>query len=751
MKKKLFSFVLVFVLCFSSIVPVFASVDVPSVDVGTNPLSAINDVLNTGKTMLDIAGTVATTGAEIAARTSERRYYDTLTAMAQGGSGVFAARGGGTNYTNIIDASTTSINYIDTSTNRYTTNNYNEIYYNSTYNTYYATTNNYDYYITYAPTYTYVTYVGATAEWDSRQEVCYYFELPDGRNSYDLTAKDVYGMVFDYDVKNYNSVVEDDGKTLGLYHFDGNVFDSSANKQDITWNTGASVTYLDSNAFDACLYLDGSEHSFTVPTNVGTGDFTLEFRFYAVPVTTKSVAFSGVDEQTLYWFKLSDRTYQADGATLKTDVRYATSTIDPRTSYVDSPPLNDASWGHDYEVTLYYTTHYLFDYDSSKYILLDGDVVNSGSVWPDASSVNHFVEHDLSSDSNMGVFEKSIAVFDIFDLGFGYLQMNKTDNKRYSRLDIGDLVFTNVPAADYSATGTFGYMGNDGFENFPVGQWVNCSVVRSGGTLKKYFNGVLVDTVSDSTNYSEFTFDMATDCFQYCYIDELRVSNCALYSGSTYSVPSAPFDTNDVLVLPDNVKNKTVYIQSSEEVSDYRIGGVRPTYPVKGSVFVGLTSDYKVESIQQYNGSEWTLVRGAVGVDGTAQNLTGYSFAAAAVTPDTYPDPDNPGGGSGGGTTDPDDPGGGSTDTGSSIWEKIGAFFKGIGQGIGGLFSGLFDGILALFNTVLSLFQSLKGFGTGFVSFLGAMMPFIPAEIITILTAAVGVSVILLILKIFRK
>lgn len=117
MKKKLFSLILVFTLCFTS---VFVLAPAASAAEWTDVLGPINDVLSSGKTMIDIAGTVATTGAEVAARTSERRYYDTLTAMAQGGSGVFAARGGGTNYTNIIDASTTSINYIDTSTNQYT-------------------------------------------------------------------------------------------------------------------------------------------------------------------------------------------------------------------------------------------------------------------------------------------------------------------------------------------------------------------------------------------------------------------------------------------------------------------------------------------------------------------------------------------------------------------------------------------------------------------------------------------------------
>lgn len=104
-------------------------------------------------------------------------------------------RNGGTpSYQSILN--TTNNTFYDMS--RDYTYTYNTAYYNNTYNSYYipVTYNDvdYNYFITYAPTYTNITYIVDGCN-DPSQAVSnnYYFQLPDGRNSYDLTADEVFG------------------------------------------------------------------------------------------------------------------------------------------------------------------------------------------------------------------------------------------------------------------------------------------------------------------------------------------------------------------------------------------------------------------------------------------------------------------------------------------------------------------------------------------------------------------------------
>lgn len=174
----------------------------------------------------------------------------------------------------ILDFSKRSLNYINASTNnRYVTNNFTNIHYNQTYNTFHTTINNNNYYIQYAPTY--VTVVNGTSVEDAKISR-FYFKLPDGRNSSDLTADDVYGMVFGYDAINYNQVLEEPTLTL-LTHFDGSHDDVGPNSISHKYQSGASISFSDEGRFDQCLYWPSSEYrylSYNFAAN--SGDFTFE-------------------------------------------------------------------------------------------------------------------------------------------------------------------------------------------------------------------------------------------------------------------------------------------------------------------------------------------------------------------------------------------------------------------------------------------------------------------------------------------
>lgn len=167
---------------------------------------------------------------------------------------------------------------------------------NDSYNTY-----NYHWEYNYYIDYTSITYIGDTEEYEDPFE-CYY-ELPDGRSSADLTKEELEQISLNFvDVINYARSADDVNMRV-LYHFDGNTDDSSywsyCTKFD--WVEGASLTYMDEGTFNGSLYLDETDHKFTItlPNNDMGGDFTFQFRYYqsytAAPVTDGIISFGFVD------------------------------------------------------------------------------------------------------------------------------------------------------------------------------------------------------------------------------------------------------------------------------------------------------------------------------------------------------------------------------------------------------------------------------------------------------------------------
>lgn len=189
----------------------------------------------------------------------------------------------------IYDESTKTY-YID-SHDSYTTNIYN----------YYT----YQYYINY----TSITYIGYTEQYDKHYEV--YYKLPDGRSSADLTAEELEQLNLSIDVINYGRSA-DDVSLRSLYHFDGDTDDASYWNYctSFTWNKGASLTYMDEGTFEGSLYLDETEHDFTLTMPSGLmGDFTLQFRYYQSATAAP---------QTDSYIKLGTATVmQFDGANIK--------------------------------------------------------------------------------------------------------------------------------------------------------------------------------------------------------------------------------------------------------------------------------------------------------------------------------------------------------------------------------------------------------------------------------------------------
>lgn len=150
--------------------------------------------------------------------------------------------------------------------------------FNTTNNTYYT----YNYSYTYHINYTSITYIGTTAEYDEIYE--YYYELPDGRSSADLTADELLALNTEVDVVPYARST-DNTALRSLYHLDGNTRDDSywSYCTDWEWKEGASITYMEApSPFGGYLYLDETEHEWdmVLPSVVSSGDFTLQWRMY---------------------------------------------------------------------------------------------------------------------------------------------------------------------------------------------------------------------------------------------------------------------------------------------------------------------------------------------------------------------------------------------------------------------------------------------------------------------------------------
>lgn len=177
-----------------------------------------------------------------------------------------------------------TLNYIDQliydqSTKTYMVDSHDSYTWNETTNNYVTVNNNFHY--EYHINYTSITYIGSTAEYDKVYEL--YYELPDGRSSADLTADELQALNLAVDVIPYIRSA-DDTSIRALYHFDADTLDSSYWNYlgKLTWAEGASITYMDANAFNGALYLDENAHDFTItlPSSITSGDFTLQFRYY---------------------------------------------------------------------------------------------------------------------------------------------------------------------------------------------------------------------------------------------------------------------------------------------------------------------------------------------------------------------------------------------------------------------------------------------------------------------------------------
>lgn len=673
---------------------------------------------------------------------------------------------------------------------------YNTAYYNQTYNSYYipVTYNDvdYNYFITYAPTYTNITYIQDGCN-DPAQAVSdnYYFELPDGRNSYNLTADDVFGIPLAGEVINYDAVPENDN-CVALYHFDGNMKDSSGAGSVVSFLEGSIPAYRESDSYGQCLYLSSTDNlSITLPQEL-EAPYTIEFRVNYGTNRTFTPASS--------FFAM--RSFASSGK-YTNNFTCSISIPDPRNELAEYLYLYEEgveSWSA------------LVPFLS--FLGVDGsDSVERISISCNTSSISAY---------------RYSSVYYVYHQGLGtYVPM--TEYEHYN----ASAYATAVAAADKARANNSFKPSSVSFPSFPLNRetWYNISIVNDGTQIKWYREGVPF-TPPDGWNVSNGSISSVSLSgvagLTYSCYDELRISKGALYSGE-YTPHVGPFDVPTVLVTPDisAVPDGTVAVKSAVSVADFRVGGVRPSYPVEGSVYISLDADKKVTSCQQYQSGTWTECQGSVCKDNNWVELTGYSFAGQVVNEDDFAEvidkKEDPAAGTDAnpeaeatsftvhyykeGTTDKVrrdtvyqnlavgaaftasaptvkgykalaasaeitvtadgehifyysvdesiDPGGSDDDPSKpgffdGLLLSVKSLVNVICGFVGGVVQSVLSGITGIISTLIDAFKAVLSLGGHFGDFLAAALGFVPREIIDLLIAGIAVSIALAIIKFIR-
>ena len=145
----------------------------------------------------------------------------------------------------------------------------------------------------------------------------------------------------------------------------------------------------------------------------------------------------------------------------------------------------------------------------------------------------------------------------------------------------------------------FGHGGTDDItshtdHDFTLHEWHHVVAVRASGQLSLYIDGRQAQTpVSDTNNYNQrnelwvgaIYNQLTTEMFT-GYIDDLRISNIARYSGATFSVPTEPHiaDSNTLTLLRMEQSQLNITLPPSPVANDviniWDIGGQCETNPV---------------------------------------------------------------------------------------------------------------------------------------------------------------------------
>lgn len=544
----------------------------------------------------------------------------------------------------------------------YTVNTY-DVTYNNDNRRY--TTNYYTWNITYNITNTYVTYIGSNDAYQQK-EYEFYYELPDGRSSADLTADEVAGLSFQFaDVMNYQRSATD-SNLRALYHFDGDLSDAGffSDKTAFSWQQGASITYMDSSVFDGALYLDETAHKFdvTLPSNIRANeDFTIQFRYYQAsqPDTLSNIENTFAVGGTVF-FKWDERyLYDASGLNLGSLpvgnwcelalVRHGGTVY----LYVNGIKVtswtNSAALGKVFSFALGSTSraYSMLDelrvlnfaiaqsgagytptsvpYDSNLVLVLPGEEKVVDEWWEFQSPNNLLSNPDFTVDGYPFPSASSTP-----NGQFRWRSSGTTYSPAFVSLDDGLLTlgstsssasfldYTNVP---YGFFYPLYYLSSSNVASYAPG------LVSSDKTSATTFTFSVVDVLGEvysltfpfSTSAKTASFSWGKLEYKYAKkssgYGEQRAVFITPASGKSIDIVYAELvkgSASEVVATKvasvfdlSTLKPNTAAVQTDIPIHGYTVGGVRPTFPVRGDVWFAVTNG-RVSSVQVYTGSAWT-------------------------------------------------------------------------------------------------------------------------------------------------
>lgn len=501
------------------------------------------------------------------------------------------------------------------------------------------TTNYYSFSYTYNIEYTSITYIGASEEYTKTYDV--YYELPDGRSSADLTKEELEQLNLEIDVINYGRGT-DDTRLRSLYHFDGNTEDSSYWNYctSFDWNDGASLTYLESNSFNGCLYLDELDHDFTLtlPSSLGSGDFTLDFRYYqSATLTPQLDSYITVGGQRL--MQLNGSHFLFGGGNYSTPVGNWNHLAIVRQNGVVKFYLNGVLQGSiSLSSVLSNQITFHFGTDQQTYKYLDEIRVTNFAVW-----TSNFSPSGVPYDTNLALVlpTDSVPVADeywsIDTAGENLLSEYNLDWWDSQHSDSGSLsdYFSVISPASTNSRPVASFINNSSQPSYSASSYLYHSSTISG---YPYFYSFSSPDVSSYTNFSDdsvYGFRIFPDGTSYDFLSSgfFTVINCnsknAISAGSSYA-----FEYANTAYLPLSTYTFSM-VSSNGEVGAYTfdLNDIDLIYPPlsKNRMILSYSDNFV------FNGYIISL-----SLASRSQNLSPYTYAGSAVLLSIIPT-DNPG------------------------------------------------------------------------------------------------------------
>lgn len=537
------------------------------------------------------------------------------------------------------DTTTNNYNYTTFNKNDYTQNN---LYYNQDNSRYYISIDNStdEYYLVdvqYSPTFVTVNYTYNTTNNKYDSDVgdvtnVYYYELKDGRNSADLTAAEVAGLDVGYDAANYE-LVTDDPNTLSLQHFDGDYTDSSSFNRTF-YSENRSTNYVDSGAFSKAVALpNGSAAGVTIPGLSGYNDLSFDFRIYYSDIANLGIYFgdTNIFQEIVtgprVW-KCKD-IYSDDGENLRCNGNVWDRAV---------PLSQKLSVGSYYDLS--YISSILVPLGTSPLSVLRSTTIKSQGSVPNSYLSSGYDGEDasfvrkygwLSNPDSAPTFSSSRIYEDAKIRGATYYDYSNTSGFTYYAT--GGTI-RHYTEKEYRWTPSQYVHANFSYDSYR-NQWVSMRITLSGNNIYYFVNGDLVGSGSFTRPTADKFYIKSSGTV---YLDELRVTTGSLSSTGVYTPPSAPYDTNKVLALPDKLTAGTIYVQNITPVTICRVGGVRPSNPSKGFLYIPLHSDHTGGQPQLYDGNNWVDVTAMVYDGSKTVTALGFQFAPVGSLPDVDTD-----------------------------------------------------------------------------------------------------------------